>query len=87
MEVTRTKSVTSQRGGGSGKMESVGPTSWSSGTKSAVQESSDQRPFGLRTFASLQKYQKISGYARSKTKLSCLRTLQSCAEIVKIRQS
>ena len=43
MEVTRTRSVTSQRGGGGGggKMESVGATSWSSGTIAAVQESSD----------------------------------------------
>ena len=40
MEVTRTRLVTSQRGG-TGKMESVGPTSWTSGTKSAVQDSSD----------------------------------------------
>ena len=40
MEVTRTKSVTSQRGGNT-QMESVGPTSWTSGTKSAIQESSD----------------------------------------------
>jgi len=38
MEVTRTRSVTSQCGG---KAESVGATSWSSGTKAAVQESSD----------------------------------------------
>jgi len=38
MEMMRTRSVTSQRGG---KMESVGATSWTSGTKSAVQESSD----------------------------------------------
>jgi len=39
MEVTRTRSLTSQRGGG--KVESVGATSWSSGTKSAVQVESD----------------------------------------------
>ena len=39
MEVTRTRPVsTSQRGG---QMESVGATSWSSGTMAAVQESSD----------------------------------------------
>ena len=40
MEVTKTRTVTSQRGG-SGKMESVGPTSWTSGTNSSIQESSD----------------------------------------------